>query len=175
MLIFYPRIQKKPILTYNTKKRQGCLCVRPSITSDKVHVRPIRVNVLLTLDRVNLDLLCPRWLPHRCHVEWSGLLRAHTAGWGAHTLVEGRIRLSEGCIRWRRGAYAYRRGAYACLRGAYACRWDAYACLRETYACRRGAYGWPRGANICARGAHSCLRGAYGFNMLLQKLTCILV
>jgi hypothetical protein len=33
---------------------------RPSITSDKVRVRPIRVNVLLTLDRVNLDLLCPR-------------------------------------------------------------------------------------------------------------------
>jgi hypothetical protein len=53
---------------------------RPSVTSDKVHVRPIRVNVLLTLDRVNLDLLCPQWLPHRCHVEWSGLLRAHTAG-----------------------------------------------------------------------------------------------
>jgi hypothetical protein len=54
--------------------------VRPSVTSDKVHVRPIRVNVLLTLDRLNLDLLCPRWLPHRCHIEWSGLLRAHTAG-----------------------------------------------------------------------------------------------
>jgi hypothetical protein len=53
---------------------------RPSVTSDKVHVRPIRVNVLLTLDRVNLDLSCPRWLPHRCHVGWSGLLQAYTAG-----------------------------------------------------------------------------------------------
>jgi hypothetical protein len=52
---------------------------RPSVTSDKVRVRPIRVNVLLTLDRVNLDLLCPRWLPHRCHVGWPGLLLAHMA------------------------------------------------------------------------------------------------
>jgi hypothetical protein len=145
---------------------QGCLYVRPSIssvhpsvTSDKVHIRLKRVNVLLTLDRVNLDLLCPWWLPHRCHVGWSGLLRAHTAGWGAHTLVEGRIRLSEGCIRWRRGTYA-------CLRGAYACRRGAYACLRG--AC-------PRGANIYARGTHNCLRGAYSFNMLLQKLTHTLV
>jgi hypothetical protein len=66
---------------------QGCLCVRPfvssvrpSVTSDKVHVRPIRVNVLLTLDRVNPDLPCPRWLPHRCHVGWSRLLQAYTAG-----------------------------------------------------------------------------------------------
>jgi NAD(P)-dependent dehydrogenase (short-subunit alcohol dehydrogenase family) len=53
---------------------------RPSVTSDKVRVRPIRVNVLLTLDRVNLDLPCPQWLPHRCHVGWSGLLQAYMAG-----------------------------------------------------------------------------------------------
>jgi hypothetical protein len=71
----------------STGEIQGCLCVRPSVssvrpsvTSDKVHVRPIRVNVLLTLDRVNPDLPCPRWLPHRCHVGWSGLLQAYTAG-----------------------------------------------------------------------------------------------
>jgi hypothetical protein len=51
-----------------------------TVTSNKVRVRPIRVNVLLTLDRVNLDLLYPRWLPHRCHVGWSGLLRVYTAG-----------------------------------------------------------------------------------------------
>jgi hypothetical protein len=51
--------------------------VRSSVTSDKVHVRPIRVNVLLTLNRVNLDLLC-------C----------------------GRIRLAEGAYGWLRGAYA---------------------------------------------------------------------
>jgi hypothetical protein len=63
---------------------QGCLCVHPSVTSDKVRVRPIRVNVLLTLDKVNIDLLCPRWLPHRYHVGWSGLLREHT-------LAEGHI------------------------------------------------------------------------------------
>jgi hypothetical protein len=68
-------------------REQGCLCVcpsvssvRPSVTSDKVRVHPIRVNVLLTLDRINLDLLCPRWLPHRCHIGWSGLLWAHTVG-----------------------------------------------------------------------------------------------
>jgi hypothetical protein len=76
---------------------------RPSVTSDKVHVRLIRVNVLLTLDRINLDLLCPRWLPHRCHIA------ATLNGRGCY----GRIRLAEGCIRWWRGAYACRRGAYA--------------------------------------------------------------
>jgi hypothetical protein len=82
---------------------QGCLCVRPSVTFDMVHVRLIRVNVLLTLDRVNLDLFCPQWLPHRCHVGWSGLLGAHTANWGAHTLAEGHIRLLEGRIRLAEG------------------------------------------------------------------------
>jgi hypothetical protein len=47
---------------------------------------------LLILDKVNLDLLCPRWLPHCCHVGRSGLLRA-----------EKRIRLSEGCICMHKG------------------------------------------------------------------------
>jgi hypothetical protein len=90
-------------------EKQGCLCVRacvrlsrPSVTSDKVRVRSIRVNVLLTLDRVNLDLLCPRWLPHCCHIavrlDGRGCCR--------------RILLAEGRICWRRGAYACRRGAY---------------------------------------------------------------
>jgi hypothetical protein len=111
---------------------QGCLCVRPSVssvrpsvTSDKVHVRPIRVNILLTLNRVNLDLLCPRWLPHRCHITAT---------------LNGR-----GCcgrIRWWRGAYAWLRGAYACRRGAYACPRGAYVCARGAHSCLRGAYGF---------------------------------
>jgi hypothetical protein len=92
-------------------KNQGCLCVRstvrlvrpsihlvssvcPSATFDKVRVHPIRVNVLLTLDRVNLDLLCPRWLPHRCHIVAT---------------LDGR-----GCC----GTYGWLRGAYAYLRRA---------------------------------------------------------
>jgi hypothetical protein len=58
--------------------------VRPSVTFDKVRVRLIRINVLLTLDRINLDLLCSRWLPHHCDIaailDGRGLLRAHTAG-----------------------------------------------------------------------------------------------
>jgi hypothetical protein len=80
----------------------------PSVTSDKVHVRPIRVNVLLTLNRVNLDLLCLRWLPHRCHI--AATLNGRRCC--------GRIRLAEGCIRWWRGAYVCQRGAYA-GRGAH--------------------------------------------------------
>jgi hypothetical protein len=35
---------------------------------DKAHVRPIRVNAMLTLDRVKPELLSPQWLPHRCHI-----------------------------------------------------------------------------------------------------------
>jgi hypothetical protein len=75
-----------PRLLASSRCRVVCACVRPSrpsrpsVTSDKICVRPIRVNVLLTLDRVNLDLLYPRWLPHRCHVGWSGLLQAYMAG-----------------------------------------------------------------------------------------------
>jgi hypothetical protein len=74
---------------FNSQLRQGCLWVRSSVMSDKVRVRPIRVNVLLTLDRVNLDLLCPRWLPHCCHIA------AMLDGRGCC----GRIRLAEGRIR----------------------------------------------------------------------------
>jgi hypothetical protein len=110
---------------------QGCLCVRPSVTSDKVRVRPIRVNVLLTLDRVNLDLLCPRWLPHCCHIaatlDGRGCCGRIRPSEGCIRLSEGCIRLCKGCIwqtvgriRLSEGSIFWRRGAYACQRGAYA-------------------------------------------------------
>jgi hypothetical protein len=74
-------------------------------------------------------------LPHRCHIGWSGLLRAHI-------LVEGHICLLEGRICWQRGTYVYQRGAYACVRGAHGRLWGAYGCWR-------GAYAFPRGTNVC--------------------------
>jgi hypothetical protein len=56
-------------------RRQGCqsdgrtgTSVRLSVTSDKARVRHIRVNGMLTSDRVKPELLCLRWLPHRCHI-----------------------------------------------------------------------------------------------------------
>jgi hypothetical protein len=67
---------------------------RPSVTSDKVRVRPIRINVLLTLDRVNLELRCPRWLPYRCHMAATWLPR-----WMVGVAV---------------GAYGWLRGANVC-------------------------------------------------------------
>jgi hypothetical protein len=86
---------------------QGCLyfrpfvsSVRPSVTSNKVHVRLIRVNILLTLDRVNLDLLCPRWLPHCCHI--AATLDGRGCC-GRIRLAEGRIRLLEGRICLHKG------------------------------------------------------------------------
>jgi hypothetical protein len=79
---------------------------RPSVTSDKVLVRQIRVNAILTSDKVKPELLCPQWLLRRCHIEWldvsfyyiaraaehiallrarTGAIGVHTAGeWGAH-------------------------------------------------------------------------------------------
>jgi hypothetical protein len=36
---------------------------RPSVTSDKVLVHQIRINAMLTSDKVKPELLCPRWLP----------------------------------------------------------------------------------------------------------------
>jgi hypothetical protein len=44
-------------------RRQTDRHVRPSVTSDKVLVRQIRVNAMLTSDKVKPELLCPRWLP----------------------------------------------------------------------------------------------------------------
>jgi hypothetical protein len=120
--------------------------VRPSITSDKVHVHPIRINVLLTLDMVNLDLLCPRWLPHCCHVGWSGLLRAHTLAEGHICLSKGRIRLSEGRIRLPKGCIRQTMGRIRWRRDAYACQRGAYACVRGAYGSLRGAYAPPRRA-----------------------------
>jgi hypothetical protein len=67
---------------------------RPSVTSDKVLVRQIRVNAMLTSDKVKPELLCPRWLPRRYHVGWLDvsfhyIARAieHIALWrqGCHT------------------------------------------------------------------------------------------
>jgi hypothetical protein len=104
--------------------------VCPSITSNKVRVRPIRVNVLLTLDRVNLDLLCPWWLPHRCHI--AAMLDGRDC-WGRIRLVEGRIRLVEGCIRLVEG------------------------CIRLSEGCIRldeGHIHWRR-AHTLVRGAHT--------------------
>jgi hypothetical protein len=60
---------------YAKPPQQGChgdgrtdTSVRPSVTSDKARVRHVRVNGMLTSKRVKPELLCPRWLPHRCHV-----------------------------------------------------------------------------------------------------------
>jgi hypothetical protein len=54
---------------------QGChgdgrtdTSVRLSVTSDKARVHHIRVNGMLNSKRVKPELLCPRWLPHHCHV-----------------------------------------------------------------------------------------------------------
>jgi hypothetical protein len=101
---------RKNVINWMVEDRVVCASVcasvclsRPSVMSDKVCIRPIRVNVLLTLDRVNLDLLYPRWLPHCCHIA------ATLDGQGCC----GRIQLAEGRIRWRRGAYGRLWGAYA--------------------------------------------------------------
>jgi hypothetical protein len=88
---------------------QGChgdertdTSVCPSVTSDKVLVRQIRINAMLTSDKVKPELLCPRWLPRCCHVGWLDvsfhyiaratehivLWRARMAAIGAHTATE---------------------------------------------------------------------------------------
>jgi hypothetical protein len=50
---------------------------------------------MLTSDKVKPELLCPRWLPRRCHVGWLNVLpfiaRAaeHIALWKARTAAIG--------------------------------------------------------------------------------------
>jgi hypothetical protein len=53
--------------------------IRPSVTSDKALVRQIRVNAMLTFDRIKLELLCPWWLPRCCHVEWLDISTSRKA------------------------------------------------------------------------------------------------
>jgi hypothetical protein len=72
------------------------MSVHPSVTSDKVLVRQIRINAMLTSDKVKLELLYPRWLPRRCHVGWLDvsfhyIVRAaeHIALWRARTVAIG--------------------------------------------------------------------------------------
>jgi hypothetical protein len=109
--------------------KQGChgdgrtdTFVRPSCPSDKALLHQIRVNAMLTSDRVKLELLCPWWLPHRCHI---GLLDAsfhyiigvggRTAWWGHIRLPKGRSRLHEGCAWLREGHVRLGGGAHGSL------------------------------------------------------------
>jgi hypothetical protein len=70
--------------------------VCPSVTSDKALIRQIRINAMLTSNRVKLELLCPRWLPHRCHVGWLDVsfhyiarVVERTTLWGVRTATIG--------------------------------------------------------------------------------------
>jgi hypothetical protein len=72
--------------------RIDCASVRPSVMfvtsnrpSDNTHVHLIRVNSVLTLDKVKMELLSPRWLPHGCHVGWMYTSFHYIVGAGAHT------------------------------------------------------------------------------------------
>jgi hypothetical protein len=76
---------------------------RSSVTSDKVLVRQIRVNAMLTSDKVKPELLCPRWLPRRCHIGWLDVHPLYCTGCKAHSSMEG----ANGC---HRGAYGQRVG-----------------------------------------------------------------
>jgi hypothetical protein len=75
----YPMLSKGCMMRWNyfetTHGMQGChgdeqtdTSILPSVTSDKARVRQIRINGMLTFDRIKPELLCPWWLPHRCHI-----------------------------------------------------------------------------------------------------------
>jgi hypothetical protein len=73
---------------------QGChgdgrsdTSVRPSGTSDEVLVRQIRVNAMLTSDKVKPELLCPRWLPRCCHVGWLNVSFHYIARAAEHIVL----------------------------------------------------------------------------------------
>jgi hypothetical protein len=63
-----PKLDLSPSLSRRRTDRHIRPSVRPSVTSDKARVHEIRVNGMLTSDRVKLGLLCPQQLPHCCHV-----------------------------------------------------------------------------------------------------------
>jgi hypothetical protein len=59
-------------------------------------VTAIRVNAMLTSDKVKPELLCPRWLPRHCYVGWLDvsfhyIARAaeHIALWRVQTAAIG--------------------------------------------------------------------------------------
>jgi hypothetical protein len=76
---------------------------------DKAHVCLIRVNAMLTLDKIKPELLSPRW-PNCCHVGWLDAsfyyivgIGVRTASWRRIRLHEGRARLCQGCAQLSRG------------------------------------------------------------------------
>jgi hypothetical protein len=104
LLVLQPPPHPNPI---QPSPKQGChgdgrtdTSVRPSVTFDKVLVGQIRVNAMLTSDKVKPELLCPRWLPR-----WMAgcKLPLYCTGYRAHSSMEG----ANGC---HRGAYGHRVG-----------------------------------------------------------------
>jgi hypothetical protein len=77
--------------------RRTCPSVRSSITSDKVLVRQIRVNAMLTSDRIKPKLLYPRWLPR-----WilGCKLLLHYRHWGAHGCMGAHTAPSSQLVNW---------------------------------------------------------------------------
>jgi hypothetical protein len=115
--------------------------IRPS---RPIRVYQIRVNAMLTSERVKSELLCPRWLPHGCHVGWLDVnfhyivwIVERTALWGA------RMTENRGAHGWTRGVHGWTGDVHASEggKGAYACggheRLDGRGC----------AHAWGR--HIC--------------------------
>lgn len=74
------------------KKRKGCPLVRPSVsvglsarTSDNLHIRPIRVNMSLTVHVVNCDLPSLRRLLRGYHASQNGGRMAGRGGGSQET------------------------------------------------------------------------------------------
>jgi hypothetical protein len=95
----YKQYQQPPGLS----RRRTDKHVRPSVTSDKALVRQIRINVMLTSNRVKPKLLCPWWLPHWILGHYIIGVGTRPAWWGRAWLREGRTRLLEGHARLPEG------------------------------------------------------------------------
>jgi hypothetical protein len=79
--------------------KQGCLCVHPSdmfvtskCPSNKSDIRPICINP---------ELLCPRWLPHGCHIGWLDASFHYIQGVGACMGQDRRTHVKKGA-NWKK-------------------------------------------------------------------------
>jgi hypothetical protein len=112
--------------------------------SDKALVRQIRINAMLTSDRVKPELLCPRWLP-RWMVGYQ--LPLYSTGCRPHSSMGGANGYHRGAYGWRVGPVRQGEGARTPRRAA---------CMLGT----GGAHAWsgrckPSGGRARLRGAHT--------------------
>jgi hypothetical protein len=100
-----------------------CLFVTSECPSNKVDICPIRVNAMLTFDRVKPKLFYPWWIPHGCHVGWLDANFYYIQWSMIGASHERREREEDGCTLVHEGCIPDLEGTHSSLRGVHELMW----------------------------------------------------